>query len=81
MPALRPILSVMSKSKNGRKRSRRSGPPGRRRGGLMLGMRSGFKGIAGAVASEDRGGKHRWLGHIITLLLVAAAIGLLAYRL
>ncbi len=43
----------------------------------MLGMRSGFKGMAQAVAGEETRGSSRWTGRIITLLLLAAAVGLL----
>ena len=71
----------MGKSKTRRKRDRRGRPQGRKRGGLMLGMRSGFKDMAGAVSGEATTGKQRWLGRIITVLLLAAAIGLLVQNL
>lgn len=66
----------MGKRQSSRKR-RRGRPASRKRGGMMLGMRTGFKGVAGAVTGEDRGGKSRWLGHVITVLLIAAAAALL----
>lgn len=70
----------MSKSRRKRRRDRRSS--GRKRGGLLLGMRSGFKGVAGAMTGEEQtSSKYKWLGRAITLLLIAAAIGLLAQRL
>jgi hypothetical protein len=70
----------MSKSKT---RRRRGGDRGaeRKRGGVMLGMRSGFKGITHAVAGEETTGSSKWVGRIITLLLLAAAVGLLLSRL
>lgn len=74
-------MSPMGKSKTRRKRDRRGQPHGRKRGGLMLGMRSGFKDMAGAVSGEPTSAKQRWLGRIITVLLLAAAIGLLAQNL
>ena len=47
----------------------------------MLGMRSGFKGMAQAVSGEETRGSSPWMGRIITLLLLAAAVGLLLSRL
>lgn len=70
----------MSKGKTRRKRSRRGRPVARKRGGVMLGMRSGFKGVAGAVSGDDGTDKQKWLGRVITLLLLAAALGLLIQR-
>lgn len=46
----------------------------------MMGMRSGFKGVASSVAGTDTSGKYKWWGRIITVLLFAAAIGYLASR-
>ena len=72
----------MSNGKSRRKRRQGRRSSGRKRGGLLLGMRSGFKGVAGAMTGEEQArGKYKWLGRAITLLLVAAAIGLLAQRL
>ncbi|HWN69569.1 MAG TPA: hypothetical protein VNM90_18130 [Haliangium sp.] len=66
----------MSKTKTRRRRGDRAASR-KRGGGLMLGMRSGFKGMAQAVAGEETRGSSRWTGRIITLLLLAAAVGLL----
>lgn len=71
-----PYTRDMGKSKSSRKR-RRGRPASRKRGGMMLGMRTGFKGVADAVTGEDRGRKSRWLGRVVTVLLVAAAAALL----
>jgi hypothetical protein len=48
---------------------------------MMMGMRSGFKGIAGSVAGSDTSGKYKWWGRVITVLLVLAAAALLFQRL
>ena len=47
----------------------------------MVGMRSGFKGIANSVTGNDTSGKYKWWGRIITILLVVAAAALLFQRL
>jgi hypothetical protein len=64
-----------------RKRRRRGGQAGRKRGGMLLGMRSGFKGIAGSVTGQDTSDKYKWFGRILTVLLLAAAVGLVVSRL
>jgi hypothetical protein len=64
-----------------RKRRRRGGQVGRKRGGMLLGMRSGFKGIADSVTGQETSGRYKWFGRIITVLLLAAAVGFLASRL
>lgn len=70
---------AMGKNKAKRKkRRRRGGSAGRKKGGVMLGMRSGFKGIAHSVAGNEPTGKYKWWGRIITVLLLAAAVGFLA---
>lgn len=69
----------MSKTKTRRRRGGRSAER-KRSGGLMMGMRSGFKGVAQAVAGEESKGSSKWLGTVITLLLLAAAVGLLLSR-
>lgn len=70
----------MSKAKSQRKRRRRGGATGRKKGGLMLGMRSGFKNIASSVTGQETTGKSRWIGNVITVLLILAAIGLILSR-
>jgi hypothetical protein len=70
----------MSKTKTRRRRGDRSANR-KRGGGLMLGMRSGFKGMAQSVSGEETSGSSPWVGRIITLLLLAAAVGLLLSRL
>ena len=49
----------------------------------MLGMRSGFKGLADSVSGKETADSHKykWWGRIITILLLAAAVGFLASRL
>lgn len=46
-----------------------------------MGMRTGFKGMASAVTGESTTRSSRWLGRILTILLIAAAVGLLASNL
>jgi hypothetical protein len=70
-----------SKTKTKRKKRRRGREPSRKKGGVMVGMRSGFKGITDSVTGTESSGKYKWWGRIITVLLVAAAVGLLAQRL
>ena len=66
--------------KRHRKSKRGSSSSSGKRGGVMLGMRSGFQGIADSVAGKETQAseKYKWWGRIITVLLIAAAIGLLA---
>lgn len=75
----------MGKNKSKRRKKRRRGgrETSKKRGGLMLGMRSGFKGIADSVSGQETAAskKYKWWGRIITVLLLAAAIGLLAGQL
>lgn len=49
----------------------------------MMGMRSGFKGITDSVTGNETASadKYKWWGRIITVLLIAGAIGLLASNL
>ena len=65
----------MSKSKTRRRRAR---PP--QRGGVMLGMRSGFRGMTDAVAGGEASGKSRWVAPLVVALLALAAVGLLLMR-
>lgn len=69
----------MGKSK--RKRGRRGGQAGRKRGGMLMGMRTGFKGMADSVTGKETTGKYKWFGRILTVLLLAAAVGFVASRL
>jgi hypothetical protein len=66
----------MGKSKTRRRRARPA-----QRGGVMLGMRSGFRSMSGAVTGVETSGTSRWVGTIVTVLLVLAAAGLLLSRL
>lgn len=75
-PARPPYTGSMSKSKTRRRRARPL-----RRGGVMLGMRSGFRGMTDAVSGADTSNRSKWVGRIVTLLLIAAAVGLLLSRL
>lgn len=69
-------------AKDKRKRRRRSRSSSRSRGGLLVGMRTGFKGIASSVTgAETARSKNKWLSWAITLLLAAAAVGLVASQL
>jgi hypothetical protein len=47
----------------------------------MLGMRTGFRGMSDAVTGAETSRRAKWMGRIITLLLIAAAVGLLLSRL
>lgn len=47
----------------------------------MRNMRSGFKGVAGAVTGDSQGGGSSWTGTIVTVLLLAAIGGLIASQL
>jgi len=49
----------------------------------MMGMRSGFKGITDSVTGNETptSDKYKWWGRIITVLLIAGAVGLLATKL
>lgn len=71
----------MSNTKTRRRRRGGRSADRKKGGGLMLGMRSGFKGMAQAVGGEETSGSSKWMGRIITLLLLAAAVGLLLSQL
>lgn len=45
----------------------------------MLGMRRGFKNVAGSVSGQKKG-KGAWLGTALTVALILAALALLFYR-
>jgi hypothetical protein len=50
-------------------------------GGVMMGMRSGFKNVASSVTgAEPEGKKSSWVGTAITILLLVAAAALLFQR-
>jgi len=67
-----------------KKRKRRRVEAGRRKGGVLTGMRSGFKKAATAVAGSEPAEKQKkkasWVSTAITVILVLAAIALLFYR-
>lgn len=47
----------------------------------MMGMRSGFKGIADSVAGKEQANdRYKWWGRVITVLLLAAAVGFVFSR-
>ena len=73
----------MAKSRTKRKRRQRGPARPRARGGVMRNMRSGFKGVAGAVTGDSQGGGggSKWTGTIVTVLLLAAIGGLIASQL
>lgn len=71
----------MGKSK--RKRRRRGGRSSKSgKSGVLLGMRSGFKNVAGAVTgtAEPKKGKSSWFGTAVLVLLVVAAAAFLFSR-
>ena len=69
-----------------RKKRKRREPAGKKKKGVMMGMRSGFKKAARGVgvgvdkdaAVEKK--KSSWLSTAFTILLVLAAIAILYYR-
>jgi hypothetical protein len=72
----------MSKTRTRRRRRPDRGASRKRGGGLMLGMRSGFKGMAHAVAGEQQPErKSRTVAGVIAIVFVIAALGLLMSRL
>ena len=64
------------------KRKRRRAAEPRRKGGLMVGMRSGFKKAAGSVVGGERSRarKSSWLSTAVSIALLIAAIAFLFYR-
>ncbi|HEY8145600.1 MAG TPA: hypothetical protein VIG06_23125 [Kofleriaceae bacterium] len=70
-----------------RKKKRRREPADKKKRGLMIGMRSGFKkaargvgvGVDGKQAAPEKK-KTSWVSHAITILLVLAAAAILYYR-
>ena len=74
----------MGKSKGQRKKRRKRGrPTAKKKGGVLLGMRSGFKNVANTVTGqqpETKSKKSSILGTVVTVLLVAAAAALLWKR-
>ena len=66
-----------------RTKRRRRGSAPRRKGGVMIGMRRGFKKAATSVvgSSEKTASRGRsWLGTVFSVLLVIAALAFLVYR-
>ncbi|HET6610374.1 MAG TPA: hypothetical protein VFG83_00220 [Kofleriaceae bacterium] len=64
-----------------KKKRRRRGMVTRKKGGVMLGMRSGFKSVANSVSGgKSAKGKSSWLGTALTVVLILAALALLYYR-
>lgn len=74
----------MGKSKTKRKKRRRRGAPqSRKKSGVLLGMRSGFKNVAHSVTGvgeAEEAKKSSFLGTLVTILLVVAAAALLWKR-
>jgi hypothetical protein len=64
-----------------KRRRRRSEAP-RRKGGVMMGMRSGFKKAAGSVVGnkEKTAASRSWMSTAFTVLIVIAALAFLFYR-
>jgi len=66
-------------SKKKRRRRRQGG--GRKKGGTLMGMRSGFKSVASSVSgSGEKEGKSGWIGTVVTLLVLAAAVAFFLSR-
>ena len=71
-----------------RKKKKRREPAGKKKRGVMIGMRSGFKKAARGVGVGVDGDKKAvvekkkatWVSHAITILLVLAAAAILYYR-
>lgn len=62
-------------TKRKKRKKRRRGAPTTKKGGVMLGMRSGFKDVANSVTGkETKKGKYSWLGTVIMVLLLGAAV-------
>jgi len=74
----RMYTEAMGKDRSKRRSKRRSPPP--RRSGVMQGMRSGFKNVAGTVTgdSADKASGSPWWGWIIALIMAAAVISFLS---
>jgi hypothetical protein len=68
----------MSKSRT-KRRKRRGGEGGKKRGGVMMGMRGSFKNLASSVAGADkpRTRKGAVLSTLVTIALLIAAAALL----
>jgi hypothetical protein len=63
-----------------KRKTRRSRPRPQKRGGVMLGMRSGFRSMSGAVTRTETAGSSKWVGRVVMALLILAAGGLLLLR-
>jgi hypothetical protein len=70
-------------AKKRKKRRRRSGGGGGKKGGVMMGMRSGFKNVAGSVTGTGKPKakkKESWQSIALTIAVVIAAIVFFYYR-
>jgi hypothetical protein len=65
-----------------RTKRRRRGTAPRRKGGVMIGMRRGFKKAATSVVGGEQSPSKRrsWLSTAFSVLLVIAALAFLLYR-
>ena len=65
-----------------KKKKRRVEAGQKKKAGVMIGMRSGFKKAATAVAGSEPAAKKKssWVSTAITIALVLAAIAILFYR-
>jgi len=74
----------VGKTKAKRKKRRKRGQQGpAKKGGVLTGMRSGFKGVANTVTGQQPASKSKKssiLGTVVTVLLVLAAAALLWKR-
>jgi len=69
-------------TKKRKKKRRRREASGRKGGGVMTGMRSGFKGVAGTVSgkSKPKSKKGAFLSTAMLVLVLVAAIALFMSR-
>lgn len=73
-------------AKTRKKRKRRGRESRDRTGGMMMGMRSGFKKAADATLgtgnqkTAKKSGKRAWIGTAVTVALLVAAVALLMRR-
>lgn len=66
-----------------KKSTKRRKPSGKRKKGVMTGMRGGFKNLADTVAGsgeKEKSKKGSWIGTALTVLIVAAAVAYYLYQ-
>ena len=73
-PAVFAYTRQMATKRKKRKKRRRGSAPSKKGGGVMFGMRSGFKDVANSVTGKKTKGKFSWLGTLIVVVLLGAAM-------